>query len=61
MHQELSLRRESRITPPPNSLCIKRAKSTKTNIPRAPLRSYKERPRHLCKVTRTLLPRAQSG
>lgn len=30
-------------------------------IPRAPRRSYKERPRHLCKVIRAFLPRALWG
>mgnify|MGYP006876555931 CR=1 FL=1 len=30
-------------------------------ILRTHLRSYNERPRHLCKVTRTFLPRAHQG
>ena len=38
--------------PSRNSLCIGHYGRGKTNIPRAQLRSYKERPRHLCKVTR---------
>ena len=44
-----------------NILCINPTERAKTNIPRAHLRSYNERPRHLCKVTRAFLPRAQEG
>ena len=36
--------------PSRNSLCIGHYGRGKTNIPRAQLRSYKERLRHLCKV-----------
>ena len=38
--------------PSRNSLCIEHYGRGKTIIPRAQLRSYKERIHHLCKVTR---------
>ena len=45
--------------PPANSLCIGHSERAKTNIPRRQLRSYKERSRHLCKVTRAFFIGAQ--
>ena len=46
------------LLPPPG---IGHSERDKTTILCTPLRSYNERPRHLCKVTRTLLPRAYQG
>ena len=43
----------------PNGFCEGLPKRGETTILRAPLRSYNDRFHHLCKVTRTLLPRAQ--
>ena len=40
-----------------NHLCINHPERGKTNIPRAHLRSYKERLRHLCKVIGANIPR----
>ena len=40
-----------------NHLCINHPERGKTNIPRAHLRSYKERIRHLCKVIGANIPR----
>ena len=60
-------------TPSPNVLSLRRKEPTyrghrnaptespKTIIPRALLRSYKERLHHLCKVTEAFLPRASSS
>gem|GEM_PF-4291868 len=45
--------RKSPFSSPTNPLCIKHTERGKVIIPRAQVRSYKERPRHLCKVTRT--------
>ena len=47
------------LIPSHNTLCTRIPERAETSIPRRQLRSYKERPHHLCKVMRAFLPRAQ--
>ena len=47
------------LIPSHNTLCTRLPERAKTSIPSTSLRSYKERPHHLCKVMRAFLPRAQ--
>ena len=47
------------LIPSHNTLCTRLPERAKTSIPRRQLRSYKERPHHLCKVMRAFFIGAQ--